>query len=73
MLETTKLLKCTKNKKTKDENGENLPRLESTKVTLVHCNIGQMIISMIHKSCIHLLIVNRLVNYKISHLKMLYF
>ena len=28
----------TENKKTKDENGENVPHLEMTEVVLVHCN-----------------------------------
>ena len=34
-----KLLGRTKDKITKDENGENVPHLEITKVVLVHCNI----------------------------------
>ena len=34
------LLGSTKSKITKNENGENLPRLETTEVVLVHCNIG---------------------------------
>ena len=34
-----KLLGYTKNKTTKEENGENVPHLEITKVVLVHCNI----------------------------------
>ena len=37
--ETTKLLGNTKNKITKDENGENVPRLEITEVVLLQCNI----------------------------------
>ena len=37
--ETMKLLGSTKNKITKDKNGENLPHLEITEVILVHCNI----------------------------------
>ena len=36
---TMKLLGSTKNKVTKDENGENGPHLEITEVVLVHCNI----------------------------------
>ena len=32
--------KSTKSKITKDENGENVPRLEITEVVLVHCNIA---------------------------------
>ena len=34
-----KLLGSTKNKITKDKNGEDVPHLEVTKVALVHCNI----------------------------------
>ena len=34
-----KLLESTKNKITKDKNGENVPHLEITEVILVHCNI----------------------------------
>ena len=34
-----KLLGSTKNKTTKDKNGENVPHLEITEVVLVHCNI----------------------------------
>ena len=37
--ETMKLLGSTKNKITKDENGENVPHLEITEVVLVHCNM----------------------------------
>ena len=35
--ETMNLLRSTKNKITKDKNGENLPHLEITEVVLVHC------------------------------------
>ena len=38
--ETMKLLESTKNKITKDKNGENVPHLEITEVVLVHCNIA---------------------------------
>ena len=34
-----KLLGSTKSKINKDENGENTPYLEITKVVLIHCNI----------------------------------
>ena len=34
-----KLLRSTKNKITKDENGENVPHLEIAEVILVHSNI----------------------------------
>ena len=37
--ETMKLLGSTKNKITKDKNGENVPYLEITEVVLVHCDI----------------------------------
>ena len=35
-----KLLRSTKNKITKDKNGENVPHLEITELVLVHCNIA---------------------------------
>ena len=38
--ETMKLLGSTKNKITKDKNGENVPHLEITEVVLVHYNIA---------------------------------
>ena len=37
--ETRKLFGSTKNKITKDKNGENVPHLEITEVILVHCNM----------------------------------
>ena len=37
--EKMKLLGSTKNKITKDKNGENVPHLEITEVVLIHCNI----------------------------------
>ena len=37
MSETKKLLASSKNKITKDKNGENVSNLEITKVVLVHC------------------------------------
>ena len=37
--EAIELIGCTKKKITKDDNGENVPHLEITKVILVHCNI----------------------------------
>ena len=36
--ETMKLLGSTRSKITKDENSENVPRLETTEVVLIHCN-----------------------------------
>ena len=37
--ETMKLLGISKNKITKDKNGENVPHLEITEVVLFHCNM----------------------------------
>ena len=37
--EKMKFLESSKNKITKDENGENVPHLEITEVVLIHCNI----------------------------------
>ena len=37
--ETMELLGSTKNKISKDKNGENVPHLEIKEVVLVHCNI----------------------------------
>ena len=37
--DTMELLRSTKSKTTKDENGENMPRLAITEVVLVYCNI----------------------------------
>ena len=37
--ETMKLLGNTKSNITKDENGENMSRLEITEVVIIHCNI----------------------------------
>ena len=39
MPETMKLRGSTKSKITEDENGDNVPHLENTKVVLVHCNV----------------------------------
>ena len=57
------LLGSTKSKIAKVENGEKIPNLEITKVISVHCNIVDMIINKIQESCIHLFLVNCLVNY----------
>ena len=38
-LETMKLLGSTKNDVAKDKDGENVPKLESVEVVLVHCNL----------------------------------
>ena len=41
-----KLLRSTKSKITKDENGANMPCLEITEVILVHCNIVKINIQL---------------------------
>ena len=58
-----KLLGKTKSKIYKDENGENVPRLEITELVVVHCNIVTTIINKIQYSCIHLFLTNPLANY----------
>ena len=37
--ETMKLLRSTKSRRTKNDNGKNAPHIEITKVTLVYCNM----------------------------------
>ena len=56
-----KLPGSTKNKITKDENGESVPHLEINGVVLVHCNIVNKVYEQ--KSCIYLFQLNHLVNY----------
>ena len=58
-----KLLGSTKNKITKDKNGENVPHLEITEVALVHCNIVNDDINKIQEYCTLLFQINRLVVY----------
>ena len=71
--ETMKILGSTKSKITKNENGENVPRLEITEVVLIHCNVVNNSYQQIQEFCIHFVLQNRLVNYYVSHLKILYF
>ena len=56
--ETMKLLRSTKSKITKDKNSENVPHLEINDVVL-----STTIIDMIQESCIHIFLINRLVNH----------
>ena len=58
-----KLFGSTKKRITNKENGENVPHLESTEVALMHSNIVNNDISKIQESCIHLFLINHLVNY----------
>ena len=59
-----KLLRSTKSKITKDENGESVPRLEINDVALVHCNIVNNNSQQNAKVPIkvHLFLINFLVN-----------
>ena len=63
MPETMKLLGGNKSKVTKDKNNENVPILEITKIALVHSCIVKKIINKTQESCIHLFLINSLVNY----------
>ena len=61
-----KLHGSTKNKITKDKNGENVPHLEIYEVALLYSIVissTMMIINMIQESCTHLFLINHLVNY----------
>ena len=68
-----KLFGSTESKMTKDKNRENVPYLKITEIILMHRNIVATIISKIQESCIHLFLINHLVNYQIFHPKKLYF
>ena len=61
--ETMKLLGSTKNKITKDKNGENVRHLEINEVILVYCNIVIMIINKIQEYYKRLFQINPLVAY----------
>ena len=54
-----KLLGSDKRKITKDEN---IPHVEVTKVVLVYCNIVNKSYQLNSRVCIHLLLINCLVN-----------
>ena len=56
-----KLVGITTSKITKDENGENVPRLEITEVVLIHCNVANN--SYQQKCCTHLFLINRSIIY----------
>ena len=59
MPKTMNLLECPKNKTTKDENGENVPRLQITDVVLNHCNIVKLHKFVPNKSFDQLLDISR--------------
>ena len=59
-----KLLGSAKTKIAKDGNGENVFYLEITEVVLTHCNaVNNSYQQNSQESCIHLFLINRLVNY----------
>ena len=67
-----KLLGSTKNKITTNENRKNVPRLEMTKVILVHCNIVNND-SQYNSRILYTFVPNRLsVDCQIFHLKTLF-
>ena len=57
------LLESTKNKITKNENGENVPHLGITEVVLFIAILSTIIINKVQESCIHLFPINRLVSH----------
>ena len=59
--ETMKLLESNKKKITKDKIRENLPHLKITELVLIHFNIDNK--SYQRESCIHLFLINCLLNY----------
>ena len=58
-----KLLGSTNKVVDKDKNSENVPKLESAEVVLVHCNLVKMIINMHQKYYLVLYQINNLDNY----------
>ena len=62
-LETTKLLGSSKSKVNKDKIGLNVSHLEITEVVLIHCNIVNNDYQQDSRVCIHLFLINHLVNY----------
>ena len=61
--ETMKLLGSTKNVVDKDKNSENVPKLESVEVVLVHCNLVKNDFNMHQKYYLVLYQINNLGNY----------
>ena len=57
------LLGSTKNKKSQNENGKNVPHLEITEVVLAHRNIVNNNYQQDSRVFIHLSLINNLVNY----------
>ena len=61
--ETMKLLGSNKSKITKNENDENVAYLKITELVLIHCNVVNDSYQQKSRACIHLLPINRSVNY----------
>ena len=68
-----KLIRSTKSKIATNENGENVPYSKITEVVLVHCNIVNNNYQQNSRSCIHLFLINRLVNYLVFYENILCF
>ena len=60
---TMKLLGRTKSKITKDENRDNVPHFKINEVVLIYRNIVNNDYQQDSTPCIHLLLINHLVNY----------
>ena len=58
-----KLYESTKSKITKDKNAEKVPHLEITEVVSIYGNSVNNDYNLIQESCIHLFLINHLVNY----------
>ena len=63
----------TKNKITKNKNGQNVPHLEISEVVLAHCNIVNNDYQQDLRVLFTFILVNRLVNYYIFLLNISYF
>ena len=57
------LLEGIKSKITKTKNGENVSLLGIVEIVLVHCSIVNNNYQQNQESCLHLLLINQLVNY----------
>ena len=57
-----KLLGSTKKVVDKDKNGENVPKIESVEVVLVHCNLVKMIINIPRRYYLRLYQIKNLEN-----------
>ena len=58
------LIGSNKSKITKNQNGKNVPHLETNEVVLVNCNLSMIIINKIQECCLHLFLINHLLNYQ---------